>query len=95
LRSNQETLLRLIASRVTNPATGEINLTALRNLIRPDNPNGIAQALDRFEGLRLDLQNAETAQLALQGAREGATEAARAQDWLGQSLGGPPGSVGG
>ena len=93
LRSNQETLLRLIASRVTNPATGEINLTTLRNLIRPDNPNGIAQALDRFEGLRLDLQNAETAQLALQGAREGATEAARAQDWLGQSLGGPPGAL--
>jgi hypothetical protein len=93
LRSNQETLLRVIASRVTNPATGEINLTALRNLTRPDNPNGIAQALDRFEGLRLDLQNAETAQTALQFAREGASEAAQAQGWLGQKLDGPPGAL--
>lgn len=93
LRSNQETLLRVIASRVTNPATGEINLTALRNLTRPDNPNGIAQALDKFEGLRLDLQNAETAQAALYFAREVASEAAQAQSWLSQKLDGPPGEL--
>jgi hypothetical protein len=93
LRSNQETLLRLIASRVTNPATGEINLNALRTLLRPDNPSGIAQAASRFEGLLEDLQNAETAQFALQRAREGATEAARSQDWLAQNLGGPPGAL--
>ena len=93
LRSNQETLLRVIASRVTNPATGEINLPALRNLTRPDNPNGIARALDNFEGLRADLQNAETAQTALEFARRGISKEAQSQSWLSQKLDGPPGEL--
>ena len=90
LRDNQETLLRVIASRVTNPATNEINLPELRRLMRSDNPNGIAQALERFDGLRQDLQNAETAQRLLQEARKGASQAAQSQNWLSRALDGPP-----
>ena len=70
LRANQETLLKIIASRTIDPTTGEINLRNLQTLIRPDNPSGIAAALKRFPNLEQDLLTAETAQAVLKGARE-------------------------
>jgi hypothetical protein len=94
LRSNQEMLLRIIASRTTDSATGEINLNRLRNELRPDNPNGMASALQRFPDLLADLQNAETAQAALNSVRSDLRQSARqSQEFAQTVLGHPPGDA--
>jgi hypothetical protein len=69
LRGNQETLLRVLALQTVDAETGEVNLNRLRSLTRSGNPSGIAAALERFPDLRLDLENAETAQTLLRDAR--------------------------
>jgi hypothetical protein len=94
LRANQETLLRVIASRTINPMTGEFNLRALRDLMTPGNPSGIAAVLQRFPDLEQDLMNAETAQTILKSVRDDSKQAAReSQDFFQTVLGAPPGQA--
>jgi hypothetical protein len=88
LRSQQDTLLRLMASRtvdLSDPQNPRVNVEALQDLMRADNPNGFGPALERFPELKTDLQNAITAETLLVGAIQENAErvaARESQQWL-------------
>ena len=75
LRDAENTILQVAAARTLNPETGQVNPVALSRFMREN-----AAALERFDGLRADLENAVTAQQRLRAVTEANSIEARAME---------------
>jgi hypothetical protein len=75
LRDAENTILRVAAARTLNPETGQVNPVALSRFMREN-----AAALERFDGLRADLENAVTAQQRLRAVTDANSIEARAME---------------
>ena len=73
LRDAEQTILRVAAARTLNPETGQVNPVSLSRFLQNN-----AAALERFPGLRADLQDAVTAQQRLRNVTEANTVETRA-----------------